>query len=275
MHPSNYITKKPTIMVFDSGVGGLSIYAEVQQLLPNANYIYVFDNEAFPYGDKPEQFILARVISIVTAILARHTLDLIIIACNTASTVSLATLRKYYHHPIIGVIPAIKPAAKLTSNGIIGLLATHTTIQHNYTLNLIGKFAANCHILSLDSAELVNLAEAKLHGKTVQLITLRKIMQSWLYAKNPPDTVILGCTHFPLLSQEIRAILPEGTRLIDPSSAIARHAARVIGYNIDGNQFVEKQAKNRAYCLIISPQVTTLIPVLRHYGFFSLEKLHL
>ncbi|MGP1930172.1 MAG: glutamate racemase, partial [Arsenophonus sp. ET-DL12-MAG3] len=117
-------TTQQTILIFDSGIGGLSIYYEVKRLLPDLHYIYVFDNDAFPYGEKSAEFIIKRIIQIIDQIQKKQTLAIAIIACNTASTVSLPILRAYFKFPIIGVVPAIKPAIKLTRNGVIGLLAT-------------------------------------------------------------------------------------------------------------------------------------------------------
>ncbi|VTR51513.1 Glutamate racemase [Serratia fonticola] len=128
----------------------------------------------------------------------------------------------------MGVVPAIKPAAKLTANGIVGLLATRGTVQRTYTHELIERFATDCKIELLGSSELVELAEAKLHGEPVPLVTLKKILQPWLSMREPPDTVVLGCTHFPLLSEELMQVLPEGTRLVDSGAAIARRAAWLI-----------------------------------------------
>ncbi len=115
---------RPTVLVFDSGVGGLSVYNEIRQLLPKICIIYAFDNVAFPYGEKSEEFIVERVVEIVTAVQQRYPLALAVIACNTASTVSLPALREKFAFPVVGVVPAIKPAARLTANGIVGLLAT-------------------------------------------------------------------------------------------------------------------------------------------------------
>ena len=156
---------RPTVLVFDSGVGGLSVYNEIRQLLPNLHYIYAFDNVAFPYGEKSEEFIVERVVEIVTAVQQRYPLALAVIACNTASTVSLPALREKFAFPVVGVVPAIKPAARLTANGIVGLLATRGTVKRPYTRELIDRFANECRIEMLGSAELVELAEAKLHGE--------------------------------------------------------------------------------------------------------------
>ncbi|MCL6409322.1 glutamate racemase, partial [Dickeya dadantii] len=164
-------------MVFDSGVGGLSVYDEIRQLLPDLHYIYAFDNEAFPYGEKSQQFIIERVVEIVSAVQQRHQLALVVIACNTASTISLPALRERFTFPVVGVVPAVKPAAKLTRNGVVGLLATRATVQRPYTHELITRFATDCQILSLGSSELVELAEAKLQGEAISISELQKILR--------------------------------------------------------------------------------------------------
>lgn len=207
--------RRPTVLVFDSGVGGLSVYDEIRQLLPDLHYLYVFDNVAFPYGEKSEAFIVERVLDIVTAAASRYPLALVVIACNTASTVSLPALRERFTFPVVGVVPAIKPAARLTRNGVVGLLATRATVKRPYTHELVARFASECRIEMLGSAELVELAEEKLQGKDVSLDTVRHILQPWLKMNEPPDTIVLGCTHFPLLTDELQQVLPSGTRLVD------------------------------------------------------------
>ncbi|KAA8998611.1 glutamate racemase [Affinibrenneria salicis] len=263
---------RPTILIFDSGVGGLSVYDEVRRLLPNIHYIYAFDNEAFPYGEKPEQFIVERVLDVVAAIEKRHALALVIVACNTASTISLPALRQRFSFPVVGVVPAVKPAAKLTRNGIVGLLATRATVQRAYTHELIARFATDCQIILLGSAELVELAEARLRSEDVPPSALQKILRPWLRLPEPPDTVVLGCTHFPLLADELRQVLPAGTRLVDSGAAIARRTAWLIG-NMTGAPLSNEE--NRAYCMAITPKTVALWPVLQRYGFASLEKLAL
>lgn len=263
---------RPTVLIFDSGVGGLSVYDEIRKLLPNLHYIYAFDNEAFPYGEKPEQFIIDRVLAIVSAVQQRHPLSLVVIACNTASTISLPALRQRFSFPVVGVVPAVKPAAKLTRNGVVGLLATRATVQRPYTHELIARFADDCQILLLGSAELVEWGEAKLHGDRVPAEALQKILKPWLRMPEPPDTVVLGCTHFPLLAEELQQVLPSGTRLVDSGAAIARRTAWLIEH-LDNP--VLSAEKNKAYCLAATPQVETLWPVLHRYGFDSLEKLPL
>lgn len=261
---------RPTILVFDSGVGGLSVYDEIRQLLPDLHYIYAFDNVAFPYGEKSETFIVERVVEIVTAVQARYPLALAVIACNTASTVSLPALREKFPFPVVGVVPAIKPAARLTANGVVGLLATRATVRRPYTHELIARFAAECHIEMLGSAELVEMAEAKLHGEPVSLDELRRILRPWLRMPEPPDTVVLGCTHFPLLADELLAVLPEGTRLIDSGAAIARRTVWLLEHEAPQAASADS---NIAYCMAFTPETAQLMPVLERYGFKKLEKL--
>ncbi|WP_337013721.1 glutamate racemase [Pantoea sp. AS142] len=263
---------RPTVLVFDSGVGGLSVYDEVRQLLPDLHYLYAFDNAGFPYGEKSETFIVDRVVAIVEAITQRCPLSLVIIACNTASTVSLPALRERFAFPVVGVVPAIKPAARLTRNGVVGLLATRATVRRPYTHELVAQFAGSCNIEMLGSAELVELAEAKLHGAEVALDEVRRIVQPWLKMAEPPDTVVLGCTHFPLLREELQLVLPEGTRLIDSGAAIARRTAWLLEHEAPQ---VQSSQQNGAFCTELDGEAGQLSPVLQRYGFPLLEKLAL
>lgn len=263
-------TAKPTVLVFDSGVGGLSVYQEIQALLPDLHYIYAFDNQGFPYGEKEAEFITERVLLIVEAIQRRHTLSAMVVACNTASTIVLPALRERFSFPVVGVVPAIKPAAKLTRNGIVGLLATRATVQRAYTHELVARFAADCQIKMLGSAELVEIAEAKLHGEAVELQRLRAILRPWLTMAEPPDTVVLGCTHFPLLRAELAQVLPVGTRMVDSGAAIARRVAWLIA-----NQptLTGTDRRNVAYATHCDAQTAALLPVLCQQGFDALEEL--
>lgn len=262
---------RPTILVFDSGGGGLSVYREVKKLLPNAHYIYAFDNEAFPYGEKSEEFIIDRVYQLVDAIAKKHPLTIAIIACNTASTVSLPNLRAHFRFPVVGVVPAIKPATKLTRNGVVGLLATKGTVNREYTKELIERFATDCKVLSLGSADLVQLAERKLHGEQIPLDEIANAVKPWLRMPEPPDTVILGCTHFPLLIEELEQVLPDGTRFVDSGAAIARRAVWLI--NNQAEEVIDSQEKDFAYCLLMNDTALALQPVLAAEGFNRLQKL--
>ncbi|EHM41024.1 MULTISPECIES: glutamate racemase [Hafnia] len=268
--PSNDVaTAKPTALVFDSGVGGLSVYQEIRNLLPDLHYIYAFDNQGFPYGEKDEAFIIERVVKTVAEVQKRHPLSIVIIACNTASTITLPALRERFSFPIVGVVPAIKPAAKLTRNGVVGLLATKATVQRSYTHDLIARFATDCDIKMLGSSELVVLAEAKLHGEVIDHAVLKKILRPWLSMAEPPDTVVLGCTHFPLLREELAAVLPDGTRLVDSGAAIARRVAWLVA-NQENTLSTEDDV---AYATKTNSDTEALLPVLHRMGFSELREL--
>ncbi|QBH95083.1 glutamate racemase [Limnobaculum zhutongyuii] len=259
----------PTALVFDSGVGGLSVFQEIRQLMPDLSIIYAFDNAAFPYGEKPEQLIAERVVKMVGALCQRHHIDIIVIACNTASVVSLPALREHFDIPVVGVVPAVKPAARLTRNGIVGLLATKVTVNRPYTHELIANFAQDCQIELMGSSRMVELAEEKLHGKPVSADELRTILSPWLNGDKKPDTIVLGCTHFPLLKEELSAVLPEGTLLVDSGAAIARRVSSLLA-DVDWQQ--EEKAVNLAYCSKVDDESRKLIPVLQHFGFKSLDE---
>lgn len=263
---------RPTVLIFDSGVGGLSIYQEILKLLPNINYIYAFDNQAFPYGEKKEDFIVERVLKIVTRIQRKHPLTLVVIACNTASTVSLLTLRKHFFFPIVGVVPAIKPAVKLTRNKHIGLLATRATLHCTYIQDLIECFAADCQIERLWSTELVELAETKLHGGYVSIKALRKILQPWLDMDPTLDTVVLGCTHFPLLAEELGKILPNNTQIVDSGSAIAHRVFLLLSQQ---KKDVFAITENIAYCTKKNFKTDLLSTMLQKYRFPTMQELQL
>ncbi|MBX4181218.1 glutamate racemase [Sodalis sp. CWE] len=271
-------TKQLTILIFDSGVGGLSIFSKVKQILPNARYLYMFDNQAFPYGEKSKQFITDRVITIISIMSRLHQFDLIIIACNTVSTtVSMSMLRALFPFPIIGVVPAIKLAAKSTRNKVVGLLATRGTLESNYTHNLINQFARNCRILHLKAANLVSITEAKLHGKLVSMSALFNILSPWLGTIDSPDTIVLGCTHFPLLNFELRKILPRRTNFIDSGLAVAQRVLWTVKQDINLNMRskIIAEGPNKVYCSAITSKTITLAPTLKRYGFSSLEVLNL
>lgn len=214
-------------MVFDSGVGGLSIVREIQETLPGCDLIYASDNAAFPYGTKSEAELVERVDRVLHRLLREHAVDIIVIACNTASTLTLPHLRERFPLPIVGVVPAIKPAAALSRSRVIGLLATPATVVRPYTLELVREFASDCEIISLGSSELVYLAEAKLRGENPSLSLFEPIVR--VFQKHPRglemDTLVLACTHFPLLRGELGQLLGPKVTLIDSGAAIARRVA--------------------------------------------------
>ncbi|WP_157990701.1 glutamate racemase [Candidatus Erwinia haradaeae] len=260
------------VVIFDSGVGGLSIYREIYKIFPDLHYLYVFDNVVFPYGEKSEKKTIQRVVSIITAVSRFYQLSLVVIACNSASIVSLPALRSRFMFPIVGVVPAIKPAAKLTRNGVLGILATRGTVRRSYTNKLLARFAAECSITMLGSNELVELTESKLRGSIVPNKIIKHILRPWLIMSVPPDTVVLGCTHFPLIREELKNVLPRGTQLIDSGEAIARRIEFLLGNTYHK---INSKTHNIALCMHVNQKALQLVPALKDYGFLTLQELKL
>ena len=216
------------LLIFDSGVGGLSIFQEVIKQSHNVNCYYLSDNAYFPYGELGETELIERLTSLLTEFIAKHPVDMIIIACNSASTVALQTLRQYFSVPVVGVVPAIKPASLSTTNGVIGLVATPATIERDYTKQLVNEFAAEKTVLNIGSTMLVRLAEQKLQGITVEQRCLQQVFEPWLSMAVQPDTLVLGCTHFPLLKSEINDCFGGRVNLVDSGQAIANRVAALL-----------------------------------------------
>jgi glutamate racemase len=219
--PSAQVTR---ILVFDSGVGGLSVAHEIQQRLPQHPLIYASDNAFFPYGTKGEAELIARVDQVIDELLLRYPADILVIACNTASTLTLPHLRSKLSLPIVGVVPAIKPAALMSESGVIGLLATPATVARPYTYELIREYATNCQVISLGSSELVQIAEQKLRSEAIDVDAIGRIAQQLMSADRAEemDVLVLACTHFPLLKDELMQHLPAQLKFIDSGAAIAR-----------------------------------------------------
>nr|WP_102523723.1 glutamate racemase [Vibrio tapetis] len=224
-----------TVLVFDSGVGGISVYQELSQLLPQLNYVYLFDNAAYPYGELDQSILIERVLKLVCEFVREHKVDIVVIACNTASTIVLPHLRRELSIPVVGVVPAIKPASLLSSK-CIGVIATPATVTRQYTHDLIKNFSANKPVKLVGSTRLVDLAEEKLRGKAVSLDELRDILSE---LQGTIDVAVLGCTHFPLLKEEIGLVLGPDVALIDSGAAIARRVAELLDIKSGGKQELE------------------------------------
>ena len=220
----------PVIAVFDSGVGGLSVAAEIGRLLPGAGLAYICDNGFFPYGTKDEAALVERVDRVATGAVAALEPDALVVACNTASTVALPRLRSHLSLPVIGVVPAVKPAAALSAKRVIGLLGTPGTVRRAYTQELIDRFAADCTVLRIGSAELVQLAEAALEGEAPAPAAVERVLAPFFDrpAAEQPDIVVLACTHFPLLGAALQAAAPDGVAFIDSGRAVAERVRSVL-----------------------------------------------
>jgi len=217
-------------LIFDSGVGALSVFTEIIRLQPELQCILALDNARFPYGIIKEADLLERVVQLVGKLIEHYQPDLCVIACNTASTLVLDELRKRHSNPFVGVVPAIKPAAANSKTQTIGLLATPATVNRSYTNNLIQDFAPNAEILRLGSSEMVYMAERKLRGEPVDLVLLEEILSPFI--EHPElDTLVLACTHFPLLHEEIRQLIPERVAILDCGAAIAQRVQSLLPTN--------------------------------------------
>lgn len=222
------------IVIFDSGVGGLSILQALQSYAPlqlqQHHWIFCSDNAFFPYGTKQAPLLVARVLELLGLLEQQFQPDLIVLACNTASTIALDAAREQLRTPIVGVVPAIKPAAQISNSKTIGLLATPATVVRSYTQQLIEQFASDCRVVRLGSSELVAMAEQLLRNQPFDQTELYKVLAPFRQAivEHNLDTVVLACTHFPLLVHDLMEQLPEIKHWIDSGEAIARRVHSLI-----------------------------------------------
>jgi glutamate racemase len=224
----------PTILVFDSGLGGLTVLREIVGARPDAHYIYVADDAFFPYGHHSEEQIIARVVPLVGELIAAHNPDLVVIACNTASTLVMAHLRGAYKVPFVGTVPAIKPACASSKTKRVSVLGTKGTVKREYTKRLIDDFAQGCEVTLVGSAELAALAESALSGNDVSDKDISAELAPCFVGNGAADTartdtVVLACTHYPLLLDRLVKLAPWPVDWIDPAPAIARRVVDLIG----------------------------------------------
>jgi glutamate racemase len=237
---THYVTRAmlqraPTILVFDSGLGGLTVLSEAMKARPDARFVYAADDAGFPYGPMSEEALVERVMAVMVRLMANHHPDLVIIACNTASTLVLPALRARFMVPFVGTVPAIKPAAELSTSRLVTVLATPGTVARDYTQGLIRKYAADCEITLVGSRHLAGLAEAALRGEPVSDAAIKAEIAPCFVEKNGrrTDVIALSCTHYPLLLPQLEALAPWPVTWIDPAPAIARRMVQLIGGSTD------------------------------------------
>jgi glutamate racemase len=225
--PSSIAPDAP-LLFFDSGIGGLSVWKAVRAALPMAPIVYVADFAGLPYGNKTEIQITARVAGLLGRLVERYQPRLVTIACNTASTIALNEVRAAIDVPIVGTVPAIKPASEQTKTGVIGLLGTAATVRQRYVDQLEAEFATNMTLLRHPAPELVRAAEAKMRGEAVNPQIYADAMRGLTSQTGGDrlDVVALGCTHFPLVQDELHAAAP-GMRFVDGAAGIARRIAHL------------------------------------------------
>jgi len=259
------------ILVLDSGIGGLSVLRPIRALLPNAPIVYVADNAGYPYGLKTEQEIEARVPALLGRLAERFDPELVVIACNTASTIALDAVRAALDLPIVGTVPAIKPAASLSRTRAIGVLGTAATVVQPYVDRLAAKFAADCIVLRHGSAELVELAEAKLRGESTGPGEYGRVLGGLL---NQPggeriDTIVLACTHFPLVEEELRSAAPRPLAFVDGKEGIARRTA----WLLRDREWDGRAPEGRALFTRRDESWRAYVPGLARYGLTRVETL--
>lgn len=221
----------PTILVFDSGLGGLTVYREIAKMRGDARIVYAADDEAFPYGRLSERELSERVVSVMGRLIDRHAPDLVVIACNTASTLVLEDLRRNFKVPFVGTVPAIKPACAASHTRLVSVLGTEATVAREYTRALIRDFAQGCEVTLVGSRRLAVLAEEFLRGEPIDEADIAEELLPCFKEANGArtDTVVLACTHYPLLLQQFTKLAPWPVTYVDPAPAIARRVADLAG----------------------------------------------
>ena len=221
----------PTILVFDSGLGGLTVLREIVGARPDAHFVYVADDAFFPYGHHGEDQIIARVVPLIGELIESHAPDLVVIACNTASTLVMSHLREQYEVPFVGTVPAIKPACAKSKTKRVSVLGTKGTVKREYTHALIRDFAQGCEVTLVGSAQLASLAEAALSGAEVSDAEISAELAPCFVGDDDlarTDTIVLACTHYPLLMDRLVRLAPWPVDWIDPAPAIARRVSDLL-----------------------------------------------
>lgn len=222
--------RSPAILALDSGIGGLTIVAEIRRILPGLAIHYLADSAGFPYGGMASERLVDRLVALVDEAIERLRPTAVVVACNTASTIALATLRQRFDLPFVGVVPPIKTAGQRSISRCIGLLATSATASGPYVDKLVADHAADCRVIRVACPGLAELAEAKARGAKVDRGALKRILAPLMGPDAARmDTVILGCTHYPILLDEMREVLPGPVHWLDSAPAVAARVKTVLG----------------------------------------------
>ena len=259
------------ILFFDSGIGGLSVVAPARALLPQARFVYAADSAGFPYGTRTEGEIAARVPALLGRLAERYRPRLIVIACNTASTIALPVVRAALDLPVVGTVPAIRPAALLTRTRTIGVLGTEATVRQAYVDDLAARFAGDCTVLRHGSAELVELAEAVLRGETPPSARFAAVLAGLFEQPGGEmiDVIVNACTHFPLVEPQLAAAAPHPVHFIDGGDGIARRIAALT----EGQDWPEAPGAGVAVFTRLGDRERALAPGLAARGFNVMESL--
>jgi glutamate racemase len=222
---------RSTILVFDSGLGGLTVFTEIMKLRPQARLLYAADDAAFPYGRLSEIEVVDRVEEVLTRLIDAHQPQLVCLACNTASTIALKPMRlRFPLVAFVGTVPAIKPAARVSRSKMITVLATPGTVAREYTHDLVRAFAGDCTVNLIGSHRLADLAERYMQGEAIadSEIAAEIFPCFSTQGERRTDTIVLACTHYPLLRQQFERLAPWPVEWIDPAAAIAQRVDAVL-----------------------------------------------
>ncbi len=264
----------PTILVFDSGLGGLTVLGEVAKARPDARLFYAADDAGFPYGAWGEPALIARVVAVIGGLIADTAPDAVVIACNTASTLVLPDLRAAFPAvPFVGTVPAIKPAAARSRSRMISVLATPGTVARDYTRALVDSFAADCAVTLVGSTRLAALAEAAMAGVPVPDAAIEAEIapcfvrrQGTDQAGAGTDVVVLACTHYPLLLGPFRRLAPWPVDWIDPAPAIARRVDQVLSEVLELPRTARVAGAGVALFTSGKPQPAPILDALGRHG---------
>lgn len=225
------VTDERPVLVFDSGIGGLTVLRELRVMMPDRRFVYIADDAGFPYGDWEEEALRARIVELFGRFIAGYDPEIAVIACNTASTLVLDDLRRAYPAvPFVGTVPAIKPAAERTSSGLVSVLATPGTVKRAYTRDLIQSFATQCHVRLVGADRLARVAEAHIRGEKIdEALVVEQIAPCFVEKDGErTDIVVLACTHYPFLANVFRRLAPWPVDWLDPAEAIARRTVSLL-----------------------------------------------
>ncbi|WP_198014593.1 glutamate racemase [Methylobacter marinus] len=215
--------KTTPIGVFDSGIGGVSVLKHIRQLLPHEDLIYSADSRHAPFGNKSPEFIRERSHALTRFLIGQGT-KAIVVACNTATAGAITSLREHFSLPIIGMEPAVKPAAAASKSGVIGVLATIGTLKSSQFVALLESYGRNVQVVTQACHGLVECVERGEFDSDATRALIARYLQPLLAAG--ADTIVLGCTHYPFLRQAIVRQLPPAITLIDTGEAVARQVQK-------------------------------------------------
>ena len=264
------MTRPPKILVFDSGLGGLTVFAEIAKMRPHADLIYCADDAGFPYGSWTEADLVKRVMQVMEELIADSAPDIVVIACNTASTLLLPYLRVHWPQiPFVGTVPAIKPAAQVSKSRMISVLATPGTVARDYTHELIKSFAGDCDVTLVGSKNLARLAESHMHGGEIEDSEIAREI-SPCFKQNErgvrTDAIVLACTHYPLLIERFRRLAPWPVEWIDPAPAIARRADQLLVEKFGADAPLESEGERRVFFTSNQALAPVLAAALARFG---------